>query len=309
MKDIIIEENGEEISRRAKLVRGMVAEFNKNNFLKNHFVTEVRGVSEIDKAYKYPEQYKVRRIELENFPMEMLENSETQSNLIILQLHGGGYVGAFKNNYRNMARFYSESGNGAAVLTIDYRVAPDNPYPAALDDSMAAYEWLLDRGYKEDNIILAGDSAGGGLALALCLKLRDMGRKLPKGIICFSPWTDLTAGGESYRKNAQLDPIFGHSQDNIIYDSAYIGDDEPENPYISPAFGEFDKFPPILIQVGTREMLLSDSLTVADKAKKAGVKVTLTVYEGMFHVFQMVGNLMPESKRAWEEVKEFINSL
>lgn len=307
MKDI--EENGGEISRRAKLVRGMVAEFNKNNFLKNHFVAEVRGVSEINKSYKYPEQYNVSRIELENFPMEMIKNTEADSDLMILQLHGGGYVGAFKNNYRNMARFYSESGNGAGVLTIDYRVAPDNPYPAALEDSMAAYEWLLAQGYNENNIIFAGDSAGGGLALALCLRLRDEGRKLPKGIICFSPWTDLTAGGDSYRDNADIDPIFGHSQDDIINDSAYIGDDDPENPYISPIFGELDGFPPMLIQVGTREMLLSDSLGIADKARKAGVNVTLSVYEGMFHVFQMVGNLVPESKKAWDEVKTFIQNL
>lgn len=301
--------DNEDLSRRAKLIRGMVAEFNRHTLLKNHFVADVRGVSEFDKTYKYPEQYETSQYEMENFRMELLSKKESESSWIILQLHGGGYVGAFKNNYRNMAKFYCEAGNGAKVLTIDYRVAPEHPFPAALDDAIAAYKWLLDNGYAEDRIILAGDSAGGGLALALCLYLKDNNMTLPTAIICLSPWTDLTASGDSYVDNKEIDPVFGNSQDDLINDSAYIGDDSPENPYISPLFGEYENFPPMLIQVGTHEMLLSDSVSLAEKAKKAGVDVTLTQYEGMFHVFQMVGYLIPESKKAWEEIGGFIEKL
>ena len=145
--------------------------------------------------------------------------------------------------------------------------------------------------------------------MALCHYLKDKGKKLPKAIIGFSPWTDLTAGGSSYTENADKDPIFGHSKEDIINKSTYIGEDEATNPYISPLFGEFEGFPPMLIQAGTHEMLLSDSSSVAEKAKAAGVDVTFTIYEGMFHVFQMVGYLIPESKKAWSQVGEFIDNL
>lgn len=305
----IEKESVDKLSHRAKFVRSMVSEFNKNSFLKNHFVAGVRSVSEFDKAYKYPDQYTATRIDMENFPMELLELNGSDSPWVILQLHGGGYVGAFKNNYRNMAKFYSEAGKGAKVLTIDYRVAPEHVFPAALDDALCAYEWLLENGYTEENIILAGDSAGGGLAMALCHYLKDRGKMLPKAIIGFSPWTDLTASGSSYTENVDKDPIFGHSKEDIISKSSYIGDDEATNPYISPLFGEFEGFPPMLIQAGTHEMLLSDSSSVAEKAKAAGVDVTFTIYEGMFHVFQMVGYLIPESKKAWSQVGEFIDNL
>lgn len=310
------------LSKRAKIIRDMVYEFNHNPKLKGKFVSDARGISELDKAYKYPVYIKSERISLDNFEMELIsreagqddktgsaksQNAKSESDrLVILHLHGGGYVNAFKNNYRIMAGLYSEAGDGADVLSIDYRVAPENPYPAAVEDALAAYDWLLDRGYGENKIILAGDSAGGGLAMAVCHYLKDAGRKMPAGIIAMSPWADMAATGSSYRDNYELDPVFGQDEDSLIYDNPYIGENDPENPYISPMYGDFADFPPMLIQVGTHEMLFSDSETVARKAKEAGVKVKLSVYEGMFHVFQMAAKLMPESKQAWTEVQGFI---
>ena len=265
--------------------------------------------SELEKPFNYPEHFRVVKYKLKNFAMELLEWKDSESDKVILQLHGGGYVGAMKNSYRTMAGLYSEVGGGARVLTIDYRVAPEHTFPAALEDALAAYDWLLGQGYTEDRIIFAGDSAGGGLAMALCHYLLDNGRKLPAGIVAMSPWADLTAGGKSYKENFEIDPLFGNTRDSLVFDSVYIGDNDPENPYISPMFGEFAGFPPMLIQVGTHEMLLSDSRTVAEKAKAAGVKVRLSEYEGMFHVFQMAATLMPESKRAWAEVGRFLETL
>ena len=149
----------------------------------------------------------------------------------------------------------------------------------------------------------------GGLALALCMYLKDHGKALPCGLIAMSPWTDLTASGESYDTNYERDPLFGNTRDSLIYNKDYVGDADETNPYISPLFGDFTGFPPMLIQVGSYEMLLSDSTSVAEKAKKQGVKVRLSIYEGMFHVFQMAMLMMPESKRAWAEVGKFIEMI
>lgn len=145
--------------------------------------------------------------------------------------------------------------------------------------------------------------------MSLCFLLRQRKRKLPCGIIAMSPWTDLTQSGDSYVINFERDPLFGKTKDSMIYNKDYIGDADPKNPYISPLFGKFHDFPPMLIQVGSYEMLLSDAVDVANKAKKAGVKVRLAVYEGMFHVFQMGLRMMPESKKAWHEVEEFLTIL
>jgi len=298
-----------DISLRAKMIRGAVSEFNKNSFLKNHFVNGDRNVSDIDKHYKYSDDYQAIRCDLPDFPMELLEKKGSQSPWIILQLHGGGYVNAFKHQYRGMAKNYSIAAGGAKVLTIDYRVAPEHTFPAAFDDGVAAYEWLLSQGYRNENIILAGDSAGGGLAMAVCHYLRDNDKPIPRAIIAMSPWTDLAATGESYTSNVAIDPIFGSGPSDIINKSSYIGEAEVTNPYISPLYGDFTGFPTMLIQVGTHEMLFSDADLVAAKAKAADVEVTYTIYEGMFHVFQLVGQLMPESRKAWEEVEAFIQSL
>ena len=145
--------------------------------------------------------------------------------------------------------------------------------------------------------------------MALCMYLKDHGKALPCGLIAMSPWTDLTASGESYDTNYERDPLFGNTRDSLIYNKDYVGDADETNPYISPLFGDFTGFPPMLIQVGSYEMLLSDSTSVAEKAKKQGVKVRLSIYEGMFHVFQMAMLMMPESKRAWAEVGKFIEMI
>ena len=142
--------------------------------------------------------------------------------------------------------------------------------------------------------------------MALCMYLRDHDYELPCGIVAMSPWTDLTASGESYDSNYERDPLFGNTRDSLIYNHDYVGNHNPREPYISPLFGDFSDFPPMLIQVGDYEMLLSDSVSVAKKAKEAGVKVRLSIYEGMFHVFQMAMLLMPESKKAWAEVGHFL---
>ena len=294
------------VSVRGNLVRDMMQNVMETS-LKQPIQTGELRKNPVEPAWICPSGYEYEIVETENFNMEYLRPEGVFTGRVILQLHGGGYIGPMKNIYRRFAVRYSKLSYGGDVLTIDYRVAPEYPFPAALEDAVFAYRWLIEeKGYEPDHIVVAGDSAGGGLSLALGLYLRDHGIAMPGGFIVMSPWTDLTVSGESYQENYEIDPLFGNSTDNMLYNSSYIGESDPRDPYMSPAFGEYHGFPPVLLEVGSYEVLLSDTLTVADKLKSAGVKRRLSVYEGMFHVFQMGLDLIPESREAWEEVETFL---
>lgn len=300
------------ISVRGRMARKMVE-------LANHLspVAEQGSKNELReklfaKDWKCPVHLQLIGIEMENFRMELLREQKQEllyipnPKGIILQLHGGGYYLDMNNSYRDMAVQYRDVSDGMDVLTIDYRVAPACPYPAALEDALEAYQWILEQGYECADIVVVGDSAGGGLGLALCLYLRNNNMPMPKSIITMSAWTDLTCTGDSYQKNFDIDPVFGGTKDSVVFQNEYYCNDNPENPYISPVFGEYDGFPPMLMQVGECEMLLSDTTTVAEKARAAGVDIAMHIYPGMFHIFQKGMNMYPESKMAWDEIKEFL---
>lgn len=289
------------------IIREMIAHVTSEHMIGQKIKNGELRKKLVEPVWNVPDGFLLTEIKMEQFEMEWLEPESCTSDRVLLQLHGGGYVGAMRNAYRNFAVVYSELGHGMPVLSIDYRVAPENPYPAALEDAVCAYRWLLQKGYSGSQILVAGDSAGGGLVMALTMYLRDHREELPAGLIAMSPWTDLTSSGESYQTNFEKDPLFGKTKDSLIYNREYVGLEDPKNPYISPLFGDFTDFPPMLIQVGSYEMLLSDSVEVAKKAKSQGVKVRLHVYEGMFHVFQMAMKLMPESRQAWKEAGRFIS--
>lgn len=296
-----------DVSIQGKVIRDLIARFSNDLLIGKRIKSGAmrKKIVEIEPEWKCPQHLNYQIIETPEFTMELLEPIGKEVNRIVLQLHGGGYIAAMKNAYRSFAGLYCEVGKDCGVLTIDYRVAPEHPYPAALEDAIYAYHWLLEQGYQENQIVVAGDSAGGGLALALCLWLKNHGEKLPSGIIAMSPWTDMTISGQSVEDNFEKDPLFGKTRESLLYNTDYIGENDPTNEYLSPLFGNYEGFPPILLQVGSYEMLLSDSTRLAQKAKDQGVKVRLSVYEGMFHVFQMAMLLMPESKRAWAEVGRF----
>lgn len=299
----------ENISFQAKLVRELIKILTSQRIIGPKIQDGTFRRALVEPPWHCPEGYLRMPVKMKNFEMELLTPPQIASPEIILQLHGGGYIGKIRNVYRDFAVLYSRMPEPRRVLSIDYRVAPQNPYPAALEDALAAYQWLLDMGYQGEQIILAGDSAGGGLALALCAWLRDNRLPLPKGLVLMSPWTDLTASGASYEENYKKDPLFGNTRESMIYNGEYIGGHDPKDPYISPVFADFHGFPPMLFQVGSIEMLLSDSLTAEKKAREAGCLTKLTVYEGMFHVFQMGLLKMPESRMAWKEIEEFLTSL
>lgn len=250
----------------------------------------IEMLNELNKNFKMPEDYTLEIFEVNGIAMEWVVKKDANPDKAILQLHGGAYTRSLKDNgmtYRRAAVQYARI-SGAAVLTVDYRVAPKDPYPAALEDALLAYNWLLDNGFTAENIIIVGDSAGGGLALAIVLFLRDNNMPMPAGLITMSAWTNL-----NYKRRKP----------------AYVGNERADNPYISPVYGEYHDFPPMLMQAGGDEIILNDTLKVAAKAKDAGVLVTQTTYPGMFHVFQMLFPELEDANKAWEEVEKFITNI
>lgn len=299
----------EDISIQAKMVREFIRIVTSERLIGPKIQDGTFRKKVIEPTWHCPDGYASLRLNIKNCDIEILTPPDRNTEMAVLQLHGGGYIGRLKNAYRDFAKFYSDMRGGMRVFTLDYRVAPKHPYPAALKDAYQAYCFMQGLGYRGSQVILAGDSAGGGLALALCGYLRDHGLELPSAAVLMSPWTDLTASGASYEENYTKDPLFGNTRESMIYNGEYYGSHDPADPYISPLFGEFTGFPSMLFQVGSIEMLLSDTTEAVKKARNAGCEVKETIYEGMFHVFQMAMNRMPESEKAWEEVAQFVNGV
>lgn len=237
-------------------------------------------------------------------PAEWVRAHRAREDRAVLYLHGGGYNICSPNTHRELAAYISMASN-AKVLLLDYRLAPEHPFPGALEDAAATYRWLLDLGFAGRTLALAGDSAGGGLAIATATALRDAGEALPSSIACLSPWTDLTMSGRSIRTHAEIDPMLNLELMNLMA-ANYIDDRDAGHPLISPLFADMQRIPPLLIQVGSDEMLLDDASRMAAKAERAGVAVTLKVYDRMWHVWHLFAKLMPEAKQAIGELGGFI---
>jgi epsilon-lactone hydrolase len=223
----------------------------------------------------------------------------------IFYTHGGGYVtGSCVDHRMHVAKFVKATGIGA--LLYDYRLAPEHPFPAGMMDTLTAYRWLLEQGVQAQNIVIVGESAGGGLCLASLLAIRDESLPLPAAGVALSPWTDLKCTGNSYRTNARRDISTLGSWD--VWSGYYAGNNDPCHPWISPLYGDLHGLPPIMIQVGDHEILLDDSVRFAEKAKAAGVDVTLHVWEGMVHCFPLLAPMFPEATIAWEETIAYIET-
>jgi acetyl esterase/lipase len=225
---------------------------------------------------------------------------------VVLYLHGGGYVIGSINSHRDLAGRLSRAA-GARVLVLDYRLAPEHPFPAAVDDALAAYRWLLAEGHTPRNVAIGGDSAGGGLTLATLVALRDAGETLPAAGVCLSPWTDLAGSGESLRTKADADPMVQWSR-LAQYADAYLGGKDARTPLASPLYADLRGLPPLLIQVGTAETLLDDAIRVAERAEAAGVDVTYEAWDDMIHVFQAFAALLPEGQQAVDRIGAFVRA-
>ena len=224
----------------------------------------------------------------------------------ILYLHGGGYVIGSINTHRTLAGRLSRASK-ARVLVIDYRLAPEHPFPAAVEDSVAAYRWMLSTGLKASRIAVAGDSAGGGLTVATLVAIRDAKLAVPAAGACMSPWVDLEGLGDSMKSKAAVDPMV--QKDGLLQmAAAYLAGKDSRTPLAAPLYADLAGLPPLLIQVGTAETLLDDSTRLAERARKAGVKVTLEPWENMIHVWQLFAPMLEEGQQAIEKIGGFIRA-
>lgn len=245
--------------------------------------------------------------------LEILIPKHALPEKLIIYVHGGGYVEPLTNSRRNVGVKYARMCN-TAVAMLDYRVAPKAVYPAALEDGEAGWDCMLEMGYAPEDIILAGDSAGGNLILALVMKLRDEGRALPKAVAAMAPLGDFGMRGASCEFNLFRDAVLGKPKDYLPLDvnerypgrPLYVGDQDVNDPYLSPVCGDFTGFPPMLLQTGTYDLLLSDTLLIAEKMKEAGREVKVVLTDGMVHAYQFGPGIVRECRDAWETAGKFV---
>ncbi|MFA6240786.1 MAG: alpha/beta hydrolase [Candidatus Hydrogenedentales bacterium] len=253
---------------------------------------------------KLPTGTEVTPVEIGALHAEWVRPADAPKDTAILYFHGGGYAtGSCKAHRGIVAKF--ANGSSTNALVFDYRLAPEHPFPGALDDAVAAYRWLLSEGFAPRKIAFIGDSAGGGLALATLLAIRDQGLPLPAGAVALSPWTDLKNSGDSLKTNAQVDTLCW-KEAQTVFSKYYAGDNDPGNPWISPLYGDLHGLPPIRIYVGGSELLLDDSTRFAKRAAEAGVDIKLTVGEGLFHCYPACAPLFPEATQGMREICAFV---
>lgn len=225
---------------------------------------------------------------------------------VVLYLHGGGYVLGSPTSHRGLAALMANLAQ-ARVFILDYRLAPETPFPGALDDAVSAYKALLENGELPEKIVIAGDSAGGGLTVALMVALKEQGLPLPAAGVCLSPWVDLSFSGDSMQTNAKADSIL--CKESLAWlGGQYLADQADNDPQASPIFADLSGLPPLLIQVGSDEVLLDDAVRLNKLAKKAGVDSTLEVWEGQVHVWQLMSKLIPEARQALQVIGTFIKT-
>lgn len=244
-------------------------------------------------------------VEVAGVSGEWITPKSASDNAVLLYLHGGGYCVGSIDSHRPMVAHIARAAN-VRTLMIDYRLAPEHPFPAGLDDAVAAYEWLLEQGLAPDSIVIGGDSAGGGLTLATLLRSRDADLPMPSAAVLISPWLDLTASGESIVTCAEVDPTLAPDRLGEYIDG-YCGDTAVDHPLVSPLFADLASLPPLLIQVGTAEILLDDSTRLAHAAQRLEVEVALEVWEDMFHVWHYYAEWIPEAREAITQLADFVN--
>ncbi len=256
------------------------------------------------KYAKIPDGIKIKKENIDGITAEWLIPDGADSDNVILYVHGGGYVSGSCNDHRGFVSKFAKNCN-VTTLQFEYRLAPEHPFPEGLNDSVAVYIWLLDKGFQPSNIVIAGESAGGGLALAMLLALKEQNISMPAATVAISPWTDLTCSSDSYKTKNKVSLAPMNSW--IIFGKYYAGDNPPNLPLISPLFGDLRQLPPIFINSGEDDELFEDGEKFSLKAKKAGVDITFRAGKGMVHCYPLLAPLFKEATEAMQEISIFIN--
>lgn len=262
-------------------------------------------IDKVTARMKLPKGITTKKQTIDTIEAEWIIPEKFTEGKMLLYIHGGGFIsGSCQTHRMHVAKF--ALGSQLKSLVFDYRLAPEHPFPAALDDCVTVYHWLLEKGYKPEDIVIGGESAGGTLSLSLLLALKEQGIALPKAAFSISPVTDLRCLADSFNYNAGKDIAPIGSWD--VWTKLYIADNDPTLPLLSPMMGDYTGLPPMLICVGTHEIHLDDCVNVARKAREQGVKVVLSKWDKMIHAFPILSPLFPEAKKAMAEICEFIKS-
>ena len=288
-------------------LQALIATKRANPYTSAKSVEELRRETEarID-ASVLPAGTEVRSVDADGVACEWIRTPDVDDQRVFYFIHGGGYYRGSVASSRLPAAAIS-AACGATTLSVDYRLAPEHPYPAAIDDVITGYRWLLTQGIDPKRIVVGGISAGGGLTLALLLALRDRGEPLPQAAVPISPWTDLTQSGRSFTTRADVDPVISKAYLDRMA-QYYLVDTDPHTPLASPLFGTFEGLPPLLIQVGSAETMHDDSAEFARRAQCAGVEVTLQVWDDAIHGWHGSANV-PEATNAIEQIGQFYRSV
>ena len=262
------------------------------------------GMEAMTATAELPEGTRCTPCEVARRPAEWVEGPDADASRVLLYFHGGGYViGSIATHRGLVARIARVAGIRGLVL--DYRLAPEHPFPAAVEDATAAYRFLLEQGIAPEGIAIGGDSAGGGLTFATLVALRDSGIPLPAAAIALSPWVDLEGTGESMSSKADADPMVGR-EGLLEMARLYLGEADPKTPTAAPLHADLAGLPPLYVQVGTAETLLDDATRIAERARAAGVQIELEPFEDLVHVFQAFAPHVPESLEAIEKLGAFL---
>ncbi|HOP04326.1 MAG TPA: alpha/beta hydrolase [Tenuifilaceae bacterium] len=282
----------------------MMGKLRKEVFDDNTSIEAFRETCEAgaNRYAKIPEGIEVKPQVVNGVNSEWLIPQGSNPEKVIMYVHGGGYVSGSCNDHRGFVSKFAKN-TGVKNLVYEYGLAPEKPFPAAVNDSLLVYRWILENGFKPENILLAGESAGGGLALAILLALKEQKIPFPCGAVAISPWTDLTCSSDSYKTKNKYSVAPLNSW--YVFSKNYVGNSNPELPLISPLFGDLAGLPPILINSGEDDELYEDGEKFYIKAKQAGVDISFRKGEGMVHCYPLLSPMFPEAKEAMDEIVEF----
>ena len=306
-------------SIRGKICSLMTAAQNVNPSAHPDAVAKMKKLAAKYMDVKLPKGYSFEKETTQNGTKYHIVQKSGRENArkVLYYIHGGCYIAGLTNNYHSFVRDFCDMEEGITAVLLDYKTAPEYKYPVQLDEAEDLWDELTERqGYREENIIIGGDSSGGNLALALMLKIRDKGKTMPAGAFLLSPWTDMTMSGNSYAMNYQKDIEIGERKailtdekrkmlmESDIY--SFIGNADRCSPYLSPLFASYEGFPPMFFAVGESEMLLDDTLGVVKKLEKAHIPVICERKPDMFHSYVLYKNMMPESKDSYLKIRQFV---